>query len=295
LSVEDLTVAAVGTTPVTLTTNYVYGDANWPDRPTSITIDSIANPAGTRLETLACDTTTGQVLTRTETGWISATQSETHTTTTALYNGSEERRSIRAARSTRAGSRWRTLAQPVGLRKQVDGPRTDVSDLTTFVYYPFDASVTAGWRGRLAAVRDGAREAVPRRGFMYAFFFVIELIGSLVAFQLDRENKKMLVWLFWQRFLYRQLMYAVLIKSVTTALSGMRTGWGSWNGRGRSRSSTFSLRPSRTRPSATDGRIHAIGDRVNVSGDRMNAFPDRLEHDPRSHECVPRSRECVLG
>ncbi|HEX3581930.1 MAG TPA: glycosyltransferase, partial [Thermoanaerobaculia bacterium] len=62
--------------------------------------------------------------------------------------------------------------------------------------------------------------------FMYAFFFVIELIGSLVAFRLDRENNKMLVWLFWQRFLYRQLMYAVLIKSVTTALSGMRTGWG---------------------------------------------------------------------
>jgi cellulose synthase/poly-beta-1,6-N-acetylglucosamine synthase-like glycosyltransferase len=63
-------------------------------------------------------------------------------------------------------------------------------------------------------------------GFMYAFFFVIELIGSLVAFHLDRENNKMLVWLFWQRFLYRQLMYAVLIKSVKTALSGMRTGWG---------------------------------------------------------------------
>jgi hypothetical protein len=61
---------------------------------------------------------------------------------------------------------------------------------------------------------------------MYAFFFVIELIGSLVAFRLDRENNKMLVWLFWQRFLYRQLMYAVLIKSVKTALSGMRTGWG---------------------------------------------------------------------
>jgi cellulose synthase/poly-beta-1,6-N-acetylglucosamine synthase-like glycosyltransferase/spore germination protein YaaH/peptidoglycan/xylan/chitin deacetylase (PgdA/CDA1 family) len=62
--------------------------------------------------------------------------------------------------------------------------------------------------------------------FMYAFFFVIELIGSLVAFQLDRENKKMLVWLFWQRFLYRQLMYAVLIKSMTIAMSGMRAGWG---------------------------------------------------------------------
>jgi len=61
---------------------------------------------------------------------------------------------------------------------------------------------------------------------MYAFFFVIELLGSLVAFKLDREDPKMLVWLFWQRFLYRQLMYAVLLKSIKTALSGMRTGWG---------------------------------------------------------------------
>ena len=61
---------------------------------------------------------------------------------------------------------------------------------------------------------------------MYAFFFVIELVGSLVAFKLDREDPKMLVWLFWQRFLYRQLMYAVLLKSIKTALSGMRTGWG---------------------------------------------------------------------
>ncbi|MEO6259859.1 MAG: glycosyltransferase [Thermoanaerobaculia bacterium] len=63
-------------------------------------------------------------------------------------------------------------------------------------------------------------------GFMYAFFFVVELIGSLVAFRLDREDPKVLVWLFWQRFLYRQLMYAVLLKSVKTAASGIRTGWG---------------------------------------------------------------------
>jgi len=62
--------------------------------------------------------------------------------------------------------------------------------------------------------------------FMYAFFFVIELIGSAVAFKLDREDPKMLVWLFWQRFLYRQLMYAVLLKSLKTAISGIRAGWG---------------------------------------------------------------------
>jgi cellulose synthase/poly-beta-1,6-N-acetylglucosamine synthase-like glycosyltransferase/peptidoglycan/xylan/chitin deacetylase (PgdA/CDA1 family)/spore germination protein YaaH len=62
--------------------------------------------------------------------------------------------------------------------------------------------------------------------FMYAFFFVVELIGALVAYKLDRENPKVLIWLFWQRFLYRQLMYAVILKSIKTAVSGMRTGWG---------------------------------------------------------------------
>jgi len=63
-------------------------------------------------------------------------------------------------------------------------------------------------------------------GFMYAFFFVLELIGSLVAYKLDREDPRPLIWLFWQRFLYRQLMYAVVLKSIKTAVTGMRTGWG---------------------------------------------------------------------
>ncbi|HSP13913.1 MAG TPA: glycosyltransferase [Thermoanaerobaculia bacterium] len=62
--------------------------------------------------------------------------------------------------------------------------------------------------------------------FMYAFFFVVELIGAAIAFKLDREDGRMLLWLFWQRFLYRQLMYAVLLKSLKTAISGMRAGWG---------------------------------------------------------------------
>ncbi|HEX9162839.1 MAG TPA: glycosyltransferase [Thermoanaerobaculia bacterium] len=62
--------------------------------------------------------------------------------------------------------------------------------------------------------------------FMYAFFFVVELVGAAIAFKLDHEDGRMLLWLFWQRFLYRQLMYAVLIKSIKTAASGMRAGWG---------------------------------------------------------------------
>jgi cellulose synthase/poly-beta-1,6-N-acetylglucosamine synthase-like glycosyltransferase/spore germination protein YaaH/peptidoglycan/xylan/chitin deacetylase (PgdA/CDA1 family) len=92
------------------------------------------------------------------------------------------------------------------------------------------AAVVRAWmRGRLAGdwqPLPGALSSLYLIGFMYAFFFVMELIGSLIAYKLDREDPKVLVWLFWQRFLYRQLMYAVVLKSIKTAVSGMRTGWG---------------------------------------------------------------------
>jgi cellulose synthase/poly-beta-1,6-N-acetylglucosamine synthase-like glycosyltransferase/spore germination protein YaaH/peptidoglycan/xylan/chitin deacetylase (PgdA/CDA1 family) len=83
--------------------------------------------------------------------------------------------------------------------------------------------------------------------FMYAFFFVIELIGAAVAFKLDREDGKMLLWLFWQRFLYRQLMYAVLLKSLKTAASGIRAGWGKLERKG-----TVELTPSQAVELATE-------------------------------------------
>ncbi|HKB78669.1 MAG TPA: glycosyltransferase, partial [Thermoanaerobaculia bacterium] len=80
-------------------------------------------------------------------------------------------------------------------------------------------------------------------GVMYAFFFVVELIGAAVAFRLDREDGRVLVWLFWQRFLYRQLMYAVLLKSIKTAISGIRAGWGKLDRKG-----TVELVPEPTAP-----------------------------------------------
>ncbi|HUJ15633.1 MAG TPA: glycosyltransferase [Thermoanaerobaculia bacterium] len=69
-------------------------------------------------------------------------------------------------------------------------------------------------------------------GFMYAFFFIVELIGSFVAFKLDREDSRVLVWLLWQRFLYRQLMYAVLLKSLQMAITGFRASWGKLDRKG---------------------------------------------------------------
>jgi peptidoglycan-N-acetylglucosamine deacetylase len=71
--------------------------------------------------------------------------------------------------------------------------------------------------------------------FYYALFFVAELIGGLVAFSLERENKRMLVWLFWQRFIYRQLMYYVIVRSIMRAIGGSATGWGKLERKGTSR------------------------------------------------------------
>jgi RHS repeat-associated protein len=156
---SDLLAAATLTAlPLTRTTTYTYGDANWRDLPTTVSSASVLSTGGTRDETMTYDAVTGEVLTRSITGWTGTTlRQETHTTTTTLYNGTE------GAAFNPGGafnSAWVTLAQPARRRKSVDGPRTDVSDVTQFVYYPFDSFVPATWRGRLAAVRNALGQIV---------------------------------------------------------------------------------------------------------------------------------------
>ncbi|PYQ51650.1 MAG: hypothetical protein DMF59_07145 [Acidobacteria bacterium] len=114
---------------------------------------------------------------------------------------------------------------------QVLSPLIDLQILWTL------SNVIGTWLAR--GGRSGDWQPLPQAlaslyviGFMYAFFFVVELIGSAVAFKLDREDGRVLMWLFWQRFLYRQLMYAVLLKSLRTAIIGMRAGWGKLDRKG---------------------------------------------------------------
>ena len=62
--------------------------------------------------------------------------------------------------------------------------------------------------------------------FYYAIFVALEFIAAVIAFLLEpKENKRLLVWLFWQRFFYRQLMYYVAIKSTLASLKGIAVGW----------------------------------------------------------------------
>ena len=66
----------------------------------------------------------------------------------------------------------------------------------------------------------------------WALFSAIELLGAWVAFRLDREDKKLLVWLLFQRFVYRQLMYYVIVKSLVSAVRGSLVGWGKFERKG---------------------------------------------------------------
>jgi len=62
--------------------------------------------------------------------------------------------------------------------------------------------------------------------FYYAIFMTMEFLSATLAFILeDKENRRLLVWLFLQRFFYRQLMYYVAIKSTFASLRGIAVGW----------------------------------------------------------------------
>lgn len=62
---------------------------------------------------------------------------------------------------------------------------------------------------------------------LYALFLLIDWIGSILAFLLERgEPLALTLLVFLQRFVYRQLMYGVVVRSFVAALRGHLVGWG---------------------------------------------------------------------
>ena len=156
LTEDSLVSTTLDATTATMTTTYTYGDLLWPERPTQVDTTSVLNPSGTRTEIITYDATTGTVLTRSISGWTGSVAhpvSETHTTTTTLY-GSNEVAAFDPGGAFSSG--WLSLPQPANRRRSIDAPRTDVTDATTFVYYPVDSTVPATSRGRLAAEKNAA-------------------------------------------------------------------------------------------------------------------------------------------
>ena len=74
---------------------------------------------------------------------------------------------------------------------------------------------------------DYSTDSLQRVLFYYALFLALDFLATLVAFGLERnEEWSLLVWLFLQRFVYRQVMYYVAIKATLTAIRGTLVSWG---------------------------------------------------------------------
>lgn len=155
LTADTITAAVLIATPATKTVEYAYTDAVWPNKPTLITSASIAAAGENTQQQLTYDSITGQVLSRATSGWTGTPAvQQTITTTRTLYDGTEGASFAPSGGPFAANPAWLALPQPSGLQKTNDGARTDVSDVTSYVYYPVDASVPSVLRGRLAAVRN---------------------------------------------------------------------------------------------------------------------------------------------
>ena len=63
-------------------------------------------------------------------------------------------------------------------------------------------------------------------GIYYCIFIVVDLLAAAIGFVMERkEDWSLLWWLMLQRFGYRQIMYYVLVRSISTALRGRFVGW----------------------------------------------------------------------
>jgi cellulose synthase/poly-beta-1,6-N-acetylglucosamine synthase-like glycosyltransferase len=65
-----------------------------------------------------------------------------------------------------------------------------------------------------------------RMATFWLLFAAIDLVAGLIAFALERREKwRLIVWLLPMRFVYRQIMYYVVIKATVQALRGPKVGW----------------------------------------------------------------------
>lgn len=60
----------------------------------------------------------------------------------------------------------------------------------------------------------------------YLVFVLVDFLVAIVAFKMEKESFKKLIYIIPQRFIWRQLMYYILFKSVRRALKGELSGWG---------------------------------------------------------------------
>ncbi len=74
---------------------------------------------------------------------------------------------------------------------------------------------------------------------LYGVFLLVDLVAAATAFLMEREEWRLLPLVLTQRFVYRQIMYLVVVRSFRAAIRGKVVGWGSLE-----RKATVQLHPS---------------------------------------------------
>lgn len=108
---------------------------------------------------------------------------------------------------------------------QVVAPLVDLQMVLSLV------STLRAWVGSSLLTHDWqplpeAMHALVLTSSFYALFVLLELAGARIAYRLEGEKPRGLLWIFVQRFAYRQLLYAVIWKSLVYAVRGAAAGWG---------------------------------------------------------------------
>jgi hypothetical protein len=74
---------------------------------------------------------------------------------------------------------------------------------------------------------DQTQSDVLRMGVYWAVFVSVDLIAGWIAYRLEPQRQRFpALLMILQRFAYRQLMYSVVLRSISAALRGRMVGWG---------------------------------------------------------------------
>jgi cellulose synthase/poly-beta-1,6-N-acetylglucosamine synthase-like glycosyltransferase len=88
-------------------------------------------------------------------------------------------------------------------------------------------SLVSVWLNKLEHSAEYALSSLEQVVGFYLIFLAIDWLAAVIALRMEPEEDQWLAWLvLLQRFVYRQVMYLVVVKSVFTALKGRLVGWG---------------------------------------------------------------------
>lgn len=87
--------------------------------------------------------------------------------------------------------------------------------------------------------------AQERTWVFYLVFLLVDMLVGFVALSFEKESRWNLLWLVPQRFIYRQLMYVILFRSVSRVFKGEAQGWGSLQRTGHVQELVVPLAPDR--------------------------------------------------